>query len=372
MSRFRSDPACVLCDAAPLRLLALVALLAGCTPGNPHHDATRAHHRPDGFNNLHIDNHRADAPSFWRWQWERMFSELAPDDPSRVQNVELDTQSLHANRGDVTVTWIGHATVLWQIGGLNILTDPHFGARASPVPFAGPKRLVPLPTTLAALQRIDVVLLSHNHYDHLDRGTAHALAAQPGGSPLFVVPLGVDLWMRAEGIENVRRMDWWDRIVLSGSAGEVVVYFVPAQHWSSRTPWDRHATLWGGFVVEGVAGGRTYRMFFAGDTGYSPEFKLLGDRFGGFDLSLIPVGCYAPRWFHARMHVDADEAVRIHLDTKSRLSLGIHWGTFRLCDEPIHAPLDELPRARARHGVHEDAFVLFRPGETRVLGRAGP
>jgi N-acyl-phosphatidylethanolamine-hydrolysing phospholipase D len=359
-------------SAALLRTLALAATLAGCASVNPYHDPARPHHRPDGFNNLHVDNHRADAPSFWRWQWERLRGERAADALHRVRSVPPDLARLHANRGEVTVTWIGHATVLWQIGGLNLLTDPHFGERASPVPFAGPRRLVPLPTTLAALPRIDVVLLSHNHYDHLDRGTVHALAAQPGGPPLFVVPLGVDLWMRAEGIGNVRRMDWWDRIALAGPAGEVVVHFVPVQHWSSRTPWDRHATLWGGFVVEGTAGARPYRMLFAGDTGYSPDFRALGERFGGFDFALIPVGCYEPRWFHAGMHVDEDEAVRIHLDVRSRLSLGIHWGAFRLCDEPVHAPLDGLPRARARHGVPEEAFVLFRQGETRVLEAAVP
>jgi N-acyl-phosphatidylethanolamine-hydrolysing phospholipase D len=150
----------------------------------------------------------------------------------------------------------------------------------------------------------------------------------------------------------------------------VVVHFVPVQHWSSRTPWDRHATLWGGYVVEGAAGQLPYRMLFVGDTGYSPDFRVLGERFGGFDFSLIPVGCYEPRWFHASMHVNEDEAVRIHLDVRSRLSMGIHWGAFRLCDEPVHAPLDELPRARARHGVPDEAFVLFNPGQTRVLAAA--
>ncbi|MCE2981260.1 MAG: MBL fold metallo-hydrolase [bacterium] len=356
--------------AALLRTLALAVALSGCASVNPYYDPARQHHRPDGFNNLFVDNRRADAPSFWRWQWERLLGEQAPDELYRVRSVPLDAQLLHGNRGDVTVTWIGHSTVLWQIGGLNILTDPHFGDRASPVTFAGPRRMVPLPTTLSALPRIDVVLLSHNHYDHLDRGTVHALAAQPGGPPLFVVPLGVDLWMRDEGIPNVRRMDWWDRIALPGPAGEVVVHFVPVQHWSSRTPWDRHATLWGGYVVEGAAGQLPYRMLFVGDTGYSPDFRVLGERFGGFDFSLIPVGCYEPRWFHASMHVNEDEAVRIHLDVRSRLSMGIHWGAFRLCDEPVHAPLDELPRARARHGVPDEAFVLFNPGQTRVLAAA--
>ena len=358
--------------AGLFRALALVATLSACAAANPYHDPARPHHRPDGFDNLHIENRSPDAPSFWRWQWARLLREHPPDQLHRVQSVELDANRLHANRGDVTVTWIGHATALLQIGGLNILTDPHFGPRASPLGFAGPRRLVPLPATLAELPRIDAVLLSHNHYDHLDRDTVHRLAAQPGGLPLFVVPLGVDLWMRAEGIGNVRRMDWWDSLTLAGPAGEVVLHFVPVQHWSSRTPWDRHATLWGGFVVEGMAGRQPYRMFFAGDTGYSPDFKRLGERFGGFDFALIPVGCHEPRWFHARMHVDEDEAVRIHLDLRSRLSLGIHWGAFRLCDEPVHAPLDGLPPARARHGVGDDAFVLFSQGQTRVLAPAVP
>ena len=170
-------------------------------------------------------------------------------------------------------------------------------------------------------------------------------------------------------------MDWGDRHTLAtpadGAEG-VTVEFVPVQHWSSRTPWDRNATLWGGYVVSTRLGGQPYRLFFAGDTGYSPDFKELGDRFGGFDFSAIPVGCYEPRWFMRRQHANEDDAVRIHLDVKSRFSMGIHWGAFRLCDEPIHAPLDGLPPARARHGVADDAFVLFQPGETRVLRKAAP
>ncbi|MFN7711533.1 MAG: MBL fold metallo-hydrolase, partial [Curvibacter sp.] len=167
--------------------LALGLALAGCATVNPYHDASRPHHRPDGFNNLHLDNWRADAPSFWKWQWERLGADLAADQPERIGRVPLDARRLHANLRDVTVTWIGHSTVLWQVNGLNILTDPHFGPRASPVSFAGPQRKVPLPTTLAELPRIDVVLLSHNHYDHLDQGTVLALNAQRGGPPLFVV-----------------------------------------------------------------------------------------------------------------------------------------------------------------------------------------
>jgi N-acyl-phosphatidylethanolamine-hydrolysing phospholipase D len=352
--------------------LFIAALLHGCSTTNPYFDANRKHHRPDGFDNLFQDNWRRDQPSFWRWQWERLLADLPADEPERVGRTATDVDALRANRQGVTVTWIGHATVLWQINGLNILTDPHFGPRASPVSFAGPKRLTPLTVSLPQLPRIDVVLLSHNHYDHLDRGTVLALNAQAGGPPRFMVPLGVDLWMRNEGITNVQRMDWWDEQTLSAPGGDLTLHFVPVQHWSSRTPWDRSATLWGGFVVQGQVAGVPYRMFFAGDTGYSPDFEVLGQRFGGFDFSVIPVGCYEPRWFMSNQHVNEDEAVRIHLDLKSRLSMGVHWGSFRLCDDPIHAPIEGLPAARKRHGVADDAFVLFRLGETRVLERAAP
>jgi N-acyl-phosphatidylethanolamine-hydrolysing phospholipase D len=355
-----------------LALLIAALLLAGCAAINPYYDPSRPHHRPEGFSNLSADGRPADPPSFWRWQWERMGADLRPDDPQRIGWVKTDTAWLRSNRRDVSATWIGHATVLWQINGLNILTDPHLGPRASPVGYVGPVRLVPLPLTQAELPRIDVVLLSHNHYDHLDRETVLALNAQPGGPPIFIAPLGVDLWLRDEGITTVQRMDWWDSYRLRAPGGDLTVHFVPVEHWSSRTPWDRYATLWGGFVIQGPVGGSPYSLFFAGDTRYSPDFKLLGERFGGFDFSAIPVGCYEPRWFMHDQHVNEDEAVRIHLDVRSRQSMGIHWGTFRLCDDPIQAPLDMLPPARARHGVPAEAFELFKLGETRVLRQVQP
>lgn len=355
--------------------LALALLASGCSTTNPYFDPGKPHHRPDGFNNRFLDNWRPDQPSFWRWQWERLWKAELPDDLNRIAIATPDTAYLRANRQDATVTWIGHSTLLWQVHGLNILTDPHFGPRASPVSFAGPKRHVPLPMSLAELPRIDLVLISHNHYDHLDRDTVLALNTQKGGPPLFVVPLGVDLWMKAEGITHVHRMDWGDQHRIDSpvrKGSSLSVELVPVQHWSSRTPWDRNATLWGGYVVSTQLDNQPFRLFFAGDTGYSADFKDLGRRFGGFDFSAIPVGCYEPRWFMDKQHVNEDDAVRIHLDVKSKLSMGIHWGAFRLCDEPIHAPLDGLPEARTRHGVADDAFVLFQPGETRVLKKVAP
>ena len=352
-------------------LLAVVSLIAACSSVNPYYDASKKHHRPDGFNNNYIDNWRKDQPNFLKWQWDKLTNPMPAQDASRVKVVTPDLAYIKANRRDAAVTWIGHSTALWQLGGLNILTDPHFTERASPVSFAGPERLVALPLQLADLPRIDVVLISHNHYDHLNVRSVQMLNQQPGGPPLFVVPLGVDLWMRAEGIINVQRMDWWDKLPIKTPEGEIEVHFVPAQHWSSRAPWDRNASLWGGFVAHAKVNNAPYSMFFAGDTGYSKDFVDIAAKFGGFDFAQIPVGCYLPRWFMKDQHVNEEEAVQIHLDVKSKFSMGVHWGTFRLCDEPIDAPLDGLPKARKKLGVSDDAFVLFSLGETRVLRGAG-
>ncbi len=350
-----------------LALCGLALLLMGCSTVNPYYDASKKHHRPDGFNNNYIDNWRENQPSFFAWQRARWTGTLPAQDASRVKAVAPDLAYLKSNTRDVSVTWIGHSTALWQLGGLNILTDPHFSERASPVGFAGPRREVVLPVQLAQLPRIDVVLISHNHYDHLDAPTVRLLNQQAGGPPLFIVPLGLDLWLKNEGVQRVQRLDWWDRFKVPAPQGEVTVHLVPVQHWSSRTPWDRNATLWGGFVAQAVVDGAPYSMFFSGDTGYSKDFADIGARFGGFDFSQIAVGCYLPRWFMQDQHVNEDEAVQIHMDVKSKLSMGVHWGTFRLCDDPVDAPIDGLPKARQKKGVADDAFVLFALGQTRVL-----
>lgn len=356
----------------PIAALALLAALAGagCSATNPYYDPKKPHHRPDGFANRFPETWPDERPSFWRWQWERVIGTLPAQDLSRVPWRKADAAWLRANSTDVSVTWFGHSSALWQVNGLNILTDPQFSERASPVGFAGPKRLVPLPLQLSELPRIDAVFISHNHYDHLDLATVKALAAQPGGPPLFIVPLGVDLWMREQGVTRVQKMDWWDHVALPAPGGPVTVNFVPVQHWSSRTPFDRNATLWGGFVLQAQALGAPLAMFYAGDTGYSRDFQEIGARFGPFDFAQIPVGCYLPRWFMQSQHVNEDEAVQIHLDLKSRLSMGVHWGSFRLCDDGVDAPIDGLPKARERHDVPADRFVLFAMGETRVLRRA--
>lgn len=357
--------------AAGLWSALAAAALVGCASSNPAYDPSKPHHLPNGFRNLHASPHGEPDGGFWAWQWQRLRADLPADRPERVPRAAVDLARLQQASADLTFTWLGHSSALWQVNGLRIMTDPHLSERASPVSYAGPKRLNAPPITADQLPRIDVVLISHNHYDHLDLATVQRLAAQPGGSPLFVVPLGVGRWMADQGITRVKEMDWWEQFEVPAAAGAVTVNFVPSHHWSSRTPWDRSATLWGGFVMQAPMGAAPVSLYYTGDTGYAPDFAEIGRRFGGFDFSMIPVGCYEPRWFMRGQHVNEEEAVRIHQDVRSRQSIGVHWGVFRLCDDPIDAPMDGLPAALDRLQVARDAFVLPVLGETRVLRAAG-
>lgn len=256
----------------------------------------------------------------------------------------------------LAITWLGHASTLIRMGGQRILTDPHFSQRASPVGWAGTARTVPAPYRPDELGHIDLVLISHNHFDHLDEASVLALARQPGGSPLFLVPQGLDGWFKERGMDRVKPLAWWQ----AGTFGPLQVHAVPAHHWSARGLTDRHQSHWAGWVLKGV--GRS--VYFAGDTGYSDDFKVIRERLGPVDLALLPVGAYEPRAFMKDQHVNPEEAVKIHRDVGARLSIGIHWGTFALSDEPLDAPLAELPAARARAGLPADAFRLLQHGQT--------
>lgn len=346
---------------------------------NAFYDPTRPHHRPDGFRN----NDPAFAPrslgELLRWKREAARQGLPP--PPRVPTPRMapDLDFLRANAAagatmQPAVHWIGHATVLAQLGGLTLLTDPMFSERASPLSFAGPRRHVPPGIALMELPRIDLVLVSHDHYDHLDEASVRPLQAQPGGPPLYVVPLGLGRWLAARGIRRVAELDWWQVHRHPGPAGEVDVMLSPAQHWSGRGLRDRMKSLWGGFAVFAP----DCHLFFAGDTGYSRDFRDLRERVaqrqhaaagGGFDIALLPIGAYAPRWFMAPQHVNVAEAVKIHRDLGAKRSLGVHWGTFTLTDEPLDEPPRLLVEEARSAGLGPEEFFVLAVGETRQLPR---
>lgn len=262
----------------------------------------------------------------------------------------------------VVVTFINHATVLIQTGGLNILTDPHYSYRASPVSWAGPARVHEPGIAYDKLPKIDVVIISHDHYDHMDKHTLQML--QQDHNPLFIAGLGNDVHLRSFGIaERVQTLDWWQDTNLNG----VKITFVPAQHFSQRSLFDSSATLWGSFVVEA----RGLKFFFAGDTAFGKHFKQVYDKFGPMDLSMIPIGAYMPRWFMQRVHVDPDEAVAAHLQLRSRKSVGIHFQTFQLADESFEQPVKDLAIAKEKYGLAQSDFVAPQFGESFVVGREG-
>ena len=325
---------------------------------NPYYDPAKPHTTPEGFRNP-VPYSR--PGNVWKWQWDRLRNGL-PREPEGGYHPEVvppDRAWLAANRSEISITWIGHVTFLYQVGGLNILTDPHFSPRASPFPFAGPKRRLPPPLALRDLPHIDLVVVSHSHYDHLDRPSVVALNRQAGGPPLYLVPLGLKPWFADRGITRVEESDWWQTRQALGLS----VTLVPVQHWSSRTPFDRNRTLWGGWLIDHPR----FRFFFAGDTGYSADFLHIGERFPGIDLAALPIGAYEPRWFMKYAHVNPEEAVRIHQDLGAKQSVAMHWGTFNLTDEPIDEPPKHLAEALLRADISPQRFFVMKFGETRVF-----
>eukprot|EP01032_Pedospumella_encystans_P018231 gene18231-20760_t len=223
-----------------------------------------------------------------------------------------------------------------------------------------PERFVEPPIAIEDL-KIDVVLLSHTHYDHLDQASAERI----GNRALWIVPLGVKAIMKDFGVTNCIELDWWQsHTIASPSTGnDVEVIFTPAKHWTNRGLLDRNTCLWGSFVVRSPQS----KFFFTGDTAYCPVFKQIGETFGPFDLAAIPIGAYAPRWFMKDVHCDPAESVRIHQDLRARRSFGIHWGTFPMADEDFIEPALELARSRDILGVKSEDFFTVRHGDTIYL-----
>ncbi len=276
--------------------------------------------------------------------------------PAHVENRANPKLPPALGHGELALTFINHITFLIQYRGCNILTDPVYSERASPFRHLGPRRVRAPGLAFEALPPIHLVLVSHNHYDHLDIETLRRLEALH--APVFVTGLGNRDFLRSFGLRNVHELDWWR----SMRVADVELLMTPAQHWSTRGPGSRNRTLWGGFVARADS----RQIYFAGDTGYWRHFRDIRARCGAIDLALLPIGAYEPRWFMCDQHMNPHEAVQAHLDLDARVSVATHFGCFRLTDEAIDDPLIELDAARRGLGVRAETFQALETGETRL------
>ncbi|CAC5389125.1 NAPEPLD [Mytilus coruscus] len=275
-----------------------------------------------------LDWYKPGALTFLRMKCREKNHADIPDeeelnDKLPVHKIDKDGQEKLKNPTDpIQFMWIGHATFLVQFDGLTVLADPVFLERCSPVKFAGPYRYRPTPCEIEDLPKIDAVIVSHNHYDHLEHDAVKKLNTRFSKIKWYV-PEGTGSWFRGYHCQNVKEMTWWDEDVLSEEKKDVRFCCVPAQHWSQRTPLDAMTSLWCGWVIKSK-----HTFYYSGDTGYCPVFKTIGEKYGPMDLSAIPIGCYAPRYFMKPQHIGPEEAVQVHNEVGSKCSVGIHWGTF--------------------------------------------
>ncbi|HYS93401.1 MAG TPA: MBL fold metallo-hydrolase [Candidatus Acidoferrales bacterium] len=271
-----------------------------------------------------------------------------------LASVAPDLQALRDNGHDATVTWIGHSTLLVQLDGVNFLTDPIWNKRSGPFGgLVGVRRYTPPPLRLEDLPRIDFVLISHDHYDHLDEPTVRRLSER--FNPTFVVPLGIKAWFADRGITNVVELGWGQSVTLK----DLTIVCTPAQHGSGRTMVDQGRRLWASWAVLG-----SQRFYFAGDTGYASHFREIGDALGPFDLAALPIGSYTPREIAHPVHISPEEALQAWTDLRAKRFIGIHWGTFMLAREPYDEPPRRIAAEVSRRALDPSARWVSKPGET--------
>ncbi|MFL5488572.1 MAG: MBL fold metallo-hydrolase [Gemmatimonadaceae bacterium] len=326
------------------------------------------HHRPGGgFRNPWPSAQMHGFLDFLKWTLveRRRNPRLADPDPRIFTLADPRFIVPRAAPERLTITWVGHTSFLIQIAGLNVLLDPVWSKRASPVQFAGPRRWVPPAVEFDRLPPIDVVVLSHDHYDHLDAGTISRIAERFPAVGWYA-PLGVGSFLRRHGAREVTERDWWEE----GSIGSLHLTCLPAQHFSGRTLGSRNNSLWCGWALRSP----NHAIFFAGDTALHPDFDVIATRSGPFDIAILPIGAYEPRWFMGSVHMNPDDCMQAFAQLAGvqrghRLVLAAaHWGTFKLTDEPMDEPptrMRELWGAARRDA--SDLWIL-QHGETRMIG----
>jgi L-ascorbate metabolism protein UlaG (beta-lactamase superfamily) len=284
-----------------------------------------------------------------RWAMNRK-----PEPWTENMDLKYGEEPVERNAEGIRITFVNHSTFLIQVDGVNILTDPVWSERCSPIPFVGPKRMRPPGIRFEDLPPIDVVILSHNHYDHLDVPTMKKLIKTH--DPEIMTPLGVGAFIKQLGSDRTRDLDWWEEASLPSNLSVVAV---PAQHFSGRGTFDRDATLWCGYIIKSKSG----NIYFAGDSGYGEFFKTIGERYGEMAISLIPIGAYLPQWFMSPIHISPQVAVQVHKDVNSKISLGMHFGTFPLADDGQGQPESDLNEAIKKAGLAQGEFIAPVVGE---------
>jgi N-acyl-phosphatidylethanolamine-hydrolysing phospholipase D len=338
-----------------LKIVIILFLLGTCMSTDPNNKPS--HHTKNGFRNLNPEVKAKGLGSVLSWQFQRIFQDL-PSLNSKDYSfdiIENDGTLLKKNTSQFSVTWIGHATTLIQMNGINILTDPIWSERCSPVSFAGPKRYTPPGITLENLPKIDIVIISHNHYDHMDLPTLKTL--EKLFSPTFFVGLGNKDFLSNEGLNKVFELDWWDEKQVNNAK----IIFTPTQHFSARGIFDRDKTLWGSYIVN--VGNKT--IYFAGDTAYFTGFKEIGDRFPNIDFAILPIGAYEPRWFMQPVHMSPEESVQAFLDLRAKYFFPMHYQTFVLTDEALDEPLKLTKKQFEVENISMDKLIDLKIGETK-------
>ncbi len=278
--------------------------------------------------------------------------------PENVPNQFHYNNPEKIDSNQVAVTFINHSSFLLQLDKFNILTDPVFSKRVSPISWAGPKRVRKSGIDIDSLPYIDIVIISHNHYDHLDINSLVILKEK--FNPLFLIPIGDGKILKNKNITNYVELHWWQTAILNS---EFKITFTPAQHFSNRGLFDRDKSQWGSYMINY----NNQNIYFGGDTGYSPHFKKIAKHFKTINLSFIPIGAYEPRYFMRDVHVNPDDAVQAHLDLNSQMSIGMHFGTFQLTDESINEPIYDLKLALKKYKVESDKFITLEVGKTTIF-----
>ncbi|AER67611.1 hypothetical protein Tlie_1903 (plasmid) [Thermovirga lienii DSM 17291] len=339
-----------------LCVVAVLGLALLCSDGNKrpirgfassyHFDGEKFYNPtlPEGFDPTLLDILRMLREERARW-------------PKRVPNLGNPRLEEELKKGSAALTFVGHATFLIQLQGLNILVDPVWSERASPVSWAGPRRVREPALKQDDLPRIDVVLITHNHYDHLDMDTLSALSRR--FSPLVLAPLGDGNLLKSYGINDVIEMDWWESVKLDY---HTQITFTPVQHTSGRSLFNRARSLWGSFFIkqDGIS------LYLGGDSGYSRHYLEIAERLGPPDVALLPIGSYLPRWFMQPVHMDPKEAIKAHNDLKAKVSIGMHFGTFQLSAEGFHQPVEELKEALKEGLLAGGRFIVLNEGDTFI------